>query len=149
MSLHLGEIKKDSGTTPTPDTLYEIGSMTKTFTAILTTKLQEEGLLSLDEPITEYLPEFTGTNFDKNKITLYHLITHTSGLVEIPLRNYPRIMFRRIFHINKGKIFPPRYSYDTDTFLSEVSQIKLKNSPGPHLDITIQELVLLEKFLNA
>ena len=129
-TFNYGEIKKDSGTTPTPDTLYEIGSMTKTFTAILTTKLQEEGLLSLDEPITEYLPEFTGTNFDKNKITLYHLITHTSGLVEIPLRNYPRIMFRKIFHINKDKIFPPRYSYDTDTFLSEVSQIKLKNNPG-------------------
>ncbi|MGI9567832.1 MAG: serine hydrolase domain-containing protein [Nitrosopumilus sp.] len=125
-----GEIKKDSGIIPTPDMIYEIGSMTKTFTAILAVKLQEERLLSLDDPITKFLPEFAGTYFDKNKITLYHLITHTSGLVEIPLRNYPRNLFAMIFRTNKGKVFPPRYSYDTSEFLEEVSQIKLKSNPG-------------------
>ena len=51
-----GELKKESGIEPSSDTLYEIGSMTKTFTAILTVKLQEEGHLSLNEPITKYLP---------------------------------------------------------------------------------------------
>ena len=129
-TFNYGEIKKGSKIEPTSDTLYEIGSMTKTFTAILATKLQEEGTLSLDEPITKYLPEFAGTDFDKNKITLYHLITHTSGIVEIPLRNYPRNLFATIFRTNKGKIFPPRYSYDTSAFFTEVSQIKLKNNPG-------------------
>jgi len=44
-----GEIKKESGIEPTSDTLYEIGSMTKTFTAILAVKLQDEGLLSLQD----------------------------------------------------------------------------------------------------
>ena len=129
-TFNFGETKKDSEIAPTSETLYEIGSMTKTFTAILTAKLQEECLLSLEDPITKYLPEFAGSDFDKNKITLYHLITHTSGLVEVPLSNYPQMIFKKIFHSNKGKIFPPRYSYDTSTFLMEVSQIKLKNNPG-------------------
>ena len=129
-TFNYGETKKDSKIIPTSETIYEIGSMTKTFTAILTAKLQEEGLLSLDDPITKYLPEFAGSDFDKNEITLYHLITHTSGLVEIPLSSYPQIIFTRIFQTNKGKIFPPRYSYDTSTFLTEISQIKLKNNPG-------------------
>lgn len=129
-TVNYGEMKKESKIEPTSDTIYEIGSMTKTFTAILTVKLQEEGMLSLDDPITKYLPEFAGTDFDKNKITLYHLITHTSGIIEIPLRNYPRNLFATIFRTNKGKVFPPRYSYDTSTFLTEVSQIKLKNNPG-------------------
>ena len=127
---HYGEIKKGSGSIPTSNTLYEIGSMTKTFTAILTAKLQEEGLLFLDDPITKFLPEFVGSDFDKNNITLYHLITHTSGIVEVPLRKYPRILVSFMLRTNKGRFFPPRYSYSTSEFLNEISRIKLKNNPG-------------------
>ena len=39
--------------------------MTKTFTAILATQLQKEGMLSLDDPIVKFLPEFVGSEFDK------------------------------------------------------------------------------------
>ena len=127
---NFGEIKKESGIIPTPDTLYEIGSMTKTFTAILTTELQNQGKLSLDEPIINYLPEFSKSDFDKNKITLRHLITHTSGLVEIPKREYPKNIIKLVFRTGKGKIFPPRYSMETPDFLKEVSQLKLQNEPG-------------------
>ena len=123
-----GEIKKESAIMPTSDTIYEIGSMTKTFTAILTVKLQEEGLLSLDDPITKFLPEFTGSDFDKNRITLRHLITHTSGIVEIPLKNYPKNILTFLLRTNKGRVFPPRYSYDTSKFFDEVSEIKLKDN---------------------
>ena len=113
---------------PTP--FYEIGSMTKTFTAILTVKLQNEGKLSLDEPIINYLPEFSKSDFDKNRITLRHLITHTSGLVEIPKRDYPKNIIKLVFRTSKGKMFPPRYSMDTSDFLKEVSQLKLQDNPG-------------------
>ena len=92
-----GELKKESGIEPSSDTLYEIGSMTKTFTAILTVKLQEEGQLSLNEPITKYLPEFVGTDFDKNKITLFHLITHTSGIVEVSFKEYFKYLIKFLF----------------------------------------------------
>ena len=78
--------------------------------------------------IEEYARRFKKKT--NNKITLYHLITHTSGIVEISLRNYSGNLFATIFRTNKGKVFPPRYSYDTSTFLTEVSQIKLKNNPG-------------------
>ncbi len=125
-----GEIKKESGIEPTSDTMYEIGSMTKTFTAILTSQLQNEGLLSLHDPITKFLPEFADSEFGKNKITLYHLITHTSGIVEIPLRDYPKYLIKIIFRTGNGRLFPPRYSYNTSDFLQEVSKIKLKNNPG-------------------
>ena len=129
-TFNYGEMKKGSKIEPTSDTLYEIGSMTKTFTAILTVKLQEEGLLSLDKPIVNYLSEFDKSDFDKNKITLRHLITHTSGLVEIPKRDYPKNIIKLIFRIGKGKFFPPRYSMETSDFLNEVSQLKLQDNPG-------------------
>lgn len=129
-TFNYGEIKKDSGIEPTSETLYEIGSMTKTFTAILTVKLQEEELLSLHDPITKFLPEFEDSDFDKNKITLYHLITHTSGLVEVPKRDYPKHLIKFIFRTTKGKLFPPRYSMETSEFLKVVSQLELQDNPG-------------------
>ena len=129
-TFNYGEVKKESEITPTSDTLYEIGSMTKTFTAILAAKLQEEELLSLDDPVTKFLPEFEDSDFDKNKITLYHLITHTSGIVEIPKRDYPKVLIKLIFRIGNGKLFPTRYSLKIDDFLNEVSQLKLQDNPG-------------------
>ncbi len=143
-----GEIKKESGVTPTSDTLYEIGSMTKTFTAILTVQLQNEGLLSLDDPIIKFLPEFADSDFDKNKITLYHLITHTSGMVEVPLRDYPKNIIKLLFRTTKGRIFPPRYSSDTSDFLQEVSQLKLQNNPGTKFRYSNTGVGLVGKILE-
>jgi CubicO group peptidase (beta-lactamase class C family) len=143
-----GEIKKESGIEPTSDTLYEIGSMTKTFTAILAVQLQNEGLLSLDDPITKFLPEFVGTDFDKNKITLYHLITHTSGLVEVPLREIIKFMIKFIFRTTNGKFFPPRYSLDTSNFLQEISRLKLKDNPGTKFRYSNSGVGLVGKILE-
>jgi len=143
-----GEIKKGSGIEPTSDTLYEIGSMTKTFTAILAVELQNEGLLSLDDPIIKFLPEFAGSDFDKNKITLYHLITHTSGIVEVPLRKYLKYLFKFIFRTTKGKVFPPRYSLDTSDFLKEISQLKLKDNPGTKFRYSNSGVGLVGKILE-
>ena len=126
-TFHVGEIKKASGIIPTEETLFEIGSMTKTFTAILAAQLQQEGILSLDEPITKYLPEFVNSEFDKKNITLFHLLTHTSGIIEFPYRVFiPQILSILI----KGKSRIPQYSYNSQKFLDFVSKLKLKNSPG-------------------
>ena len=145
---NFGEIKKESGIEPTSDTLYEIGSMTKTFTAILTVKLQDEGSLSLDEPIVNYLPEFSNSNFDKNRITLRHLITHTSGLVEIPKREYPKNIIKLVFRTGKGKLFPPRYSMETSDFLKEVSRLKLQDNPGTKFRYSNTGVGLVGKILG-
>ena len=145
---NFGEIKKESGIKPTPDTLYEIGSMTKTFTAVLAVQLQNEGLLSLDDPIIKFLPEFTGTDFDKNRITLFHLITHTSGIVEVPFKKYFKYLIKFLFHATKGKVFPPRYSLDTSSFLQEISQLKLKDNPGTKFRYSNSGVGLVGKILE-
>ena len=65
------------------DTLYHWASITKMFTAIAVLQLRDRGLLSLDDPIVDYLPEFKQVHnpFGKMQdITLKHLITHSSGL---------------------------------------------------------------------
>ena len=79
---HHGEIKAQSGIVPDENTIYEIASISKTFTSILLAILQKEGLIDINNPVSEYISEFSKPPLDK--ITLYHLATHTSGLPNIP-----------------------------------------------------------------
>jgi CubicO group peptidase (beta-lactamase class C family) len=60
-----------------PDMVFEIGSITKQFTAAAIMMLAEEGELSVDDPITRHLPDYPSYGDD---VTIEHLLTHTSGI---------------------------------------------------------------------
>ncbi|MBC8471000.1 MAG: beta-lactamase family protein [Planctomycetes bacterium] len=68
----------------TPDTLFHIGSISKTFTATAVLLAVQDGLLDLDEPVTTYLPNFkVYSRYEANpeqKITLRHLLSHCAGI---------------------------------------------------------------------
>jgi len=71
------------GRAMTVDTLLYIGSVTKSFTALAVMKLIEEGKLSLDAPVQDYLPWFRVADEQVSaRITVRHLLNHTSGLSE-------------------------------------------------------------------
>ncbi len=59
------------------DTKHRLGSITKQFTAMLIMQLVAEGKVELNTPISKYLPDYPKMNGDK--ITIHHLLTHTSG----------------------------------------------------------------------
>ncbi len=61
-------------------TISTIGSITKQFTGAAILLLQEDGLLSVDDPITKY---FANVPVDKQFITLHQLLTHSSGIVDL------------------------------------------------------------------
>ncbi len=77
-----------TSTLPTDTTYYEIGSLTKTFTAWLIAKAIEENKLSLNEDIRNYLPlskdSLKNLQFKDYNITIKNLITHTSGISRVP-----------------------------------------------------------------
>lgn len=62
----------------TTDTSFRVGSITKTFTAVLTMQLVEEGKIDLDGVINDYLPDYPPKQGGKVKIR--HLVTHMSGI---------------------------------------------------------------------
>jgi CubicO group peptidase (beta-lactamase class C family) len=64
----------------TVDTVFQIGSDTKQFTAAAILQLRDQGKLSLDDDITKWLPDFETHG---NKVTLRHLLGHTSGIVDL------------------------------------------------------------------
>ena len=62
------------------DALWQIGSIGKSVTAVVTLQLVEQGILALDAPVADYLPWF-GVRSDFAPITLHHLLNHTAGLI--------------------------------------------------------------------
>ncbi|WP_443083439.1 class C beta-lactamase [Variovorax sp. PBL-E5] len=74
---NFGVASKATRDAVTPDTIFEIGSISKTFTATLATYAQALGRLSLNDSPARYIPELRHTNLDK--VTLIHLGTHTAG----------------------------------------------------------------------
>jgi CubicO group peptidase (beta-lactamase class C family) len=66
----------------TEETLFQIGSITKTFTATATMRLAAQGRLDLDAPLRTYLPNFrVGDEHASARATLRHVLTHTGGWV--------------------------------------------------------------------
>ena len=66
----------DSGSQPMQlDTIYDVASLTKMFTATAALRLSDAGTLDLDAPVASYLPTFRAPN-----VLIRHLLTHTSGL---------------------------------------------------------------------
>jgi D-alanyl-D-alanine-carboxypeptidase/D-alanyl-D-alanine-endopeptidase len=73
-----------------PDSLYEIGSITKTFTGLILSQMILQGKVSLDEPIRKLLPPGTVRRPQGPEIELVDLVTHQSGLPRLPDNFNPR-----------------------------------------------------------
>lgn len=79
--VHGGVANLNSGLPVTADTLFQIGSITKLYTATLAMQMVDKGLLHLDQPVVDILPDFRLSNKDaSDQITLAHLLSHTSGM---------------------------------------------------------------------
>ena len=76
-----GLLNKETGVETTTDSVFQIGSITKVWTATVAMQLVDEGLLDLDAPVAEVLPELTLADADVAKqVTMRQLLTHTSGI---------------------------------------------------------------------
>ena len=102
-----------------PDSVYEIGSLTKQFTAAAIMLLVEDGKISLDDPVTKYL---AGAPERWNRITVRHLLNHTSGI-----QNHVAVPdYIDIFKISiTSKNFPSR-----DDLLQEFYKLPSEFEPG-------------------
>ncbi|MFI6290607.1 serine hydrolase domain-containing protein [Nonomuraea sp. NPDC050790] len=76
-----GVLHRGTGVETTTDSLFQIGSVTKVWTATLLMQLAERGLLTLDTPVAELLPEFRVADPEVSAtVTVRHLLSHTSGI---------------------------------------------------------------------
>ena len=76
-----GVVNLDTQVKTTPDSAFQIGSISKPLTGTLIMQLVDEGALSLDEPVSTYLPEFRVARYDVSQsVTIRQLLSHTSGI---------------------------------------------------------------------
>jgi CubicO group peptidase (beta-lactamase class C family) len=88
------------------DTLFRIGSISKSFVSLAVLQLQEQGKLSLNDTLRELAPEIAFTNpwEDSDPVRLVHLLEHTTGFEDIHLRefayNHPTIALHDVLAYN-------------------------------------------------
>jgi CubicO group peptidase (beta-lactamase class C family) len=76
-----GFANRRTGVEATPDTLFQIGSQGKMWTATVLMQLADEGLVDVDATVRTYLPDFAVADAQVSQdVTLLHLLTHTSGI---------------------------------------------------------------------
>jgi D-alanyl-D-alanine-carboxypeptidase/D-alanyl-D-alanine-endopeptidase len=86
-----GHSDADNGRALDGDTVFEIGSITKVFTALLLADMVQRGEVALTDPVARYLPpEGRPQAFDGKPITLLDLVTYTSGLPRMPNNFKPK-----------------------------------------------------------
>jgi CubicO group peptidase (beta-lactamase class C family) len=75
-----GVVNRNTGVRATPDSVFQIGSVTKVWTASLVMQLVAEGLVDLDAPVRRYLPEFGVVDPAASRtVTVRQLLSHTGG----------------------------------------------------------------------
>ncbi len=89
-SYNFGVKNKETGDTVTSDTLFRVGSTTKTFVALAIMKLVNEGVLAIDTPLKEIAPEIKIDNPFSNEepVRVVHLLEHTAGLDDMRFKNF-------------------------------------------------------------
>jgi CubicO group peptidase (beta-lactamase class C family) len=116
-----GETRKGKGQMPNIGTIYEIASISKTFTATLLAWYVNEGKLNLNDPISKYLPDSVAANPALKDIKLVNLSNHSSGLPGLPTN------FSDQKNYNEAN--PYKY-YTRDMLFSYLKSCKLQSKPG-------------------
>jgi len=111
-----GFADKAAKTAPTPDTMYTICSVSKMVATVAAMKLVDQKLVSLDRPLTDYIPTFTMLSPEYTQITVRMLLNHSSG--------FPGSDYR-----NAVSYSPLTFSYSAQV-LETIKTKRLKHTPG-------------------
>ena len=127
-----GFADKEQGAPMTPDTVVDIGSVTKQFTAAAILVLSDQGKLDVEDSIGRFFPNLPE---DKSGITIHHLLTHTAGLVDgvgdgdfdhIPTEEF----FRRVFDSELLSAPGERHSYSNAGYSVLARIVELSSGQG-------------------
>ncbi|MBA4851420.1 serine hydrolase [Emticicia sp. BO119] len=119
---YYGETTKGNGKIPDAETLYEIGSITKTFTATLLAQAVLDKKLNLHDDIRKYLPSlFSNLSFKDTPITFQSLANHTSRLPALPADIGDKPNYNPV---------SPEAHYDSSMFYQALQKVVLDTIPG-------------------
>ena len=117
----VGRVADDRPHAPDERTIFEIGSITKVFTATLLSDMAREGLVALDDPVQRHLPDGLVIPVRGRPITLADLASHTSGLPRLP-----KGFLRRALREGAN----PYASFTVDDLYAAIPATKPRRKPG-------------------
>jgi CubicO group peptidase (beta-lactamase class C family) len=126
-----GSANLEHGVLNTPQTKFRIGSVTKPFTAMAILKLQEQGLLDVQDSISAYIPEYP----NGNQITVHQLLNHTAGIPS--------------FIGSLDAEYKKPLKVTIDELISWFSDKPLYFTPGDRYQYTNSGYILLAKIIEA
>lgn len=150
-SYGLSDIKENKNITSS--TGFNIGSVSKIFTAIAIMKLVEEGKINLDAPVEKYLSRWKlpDSEFNKNKVTIRHLLSHTAG---ISVHGYPGFTNKSLLPTLEaslnGNNGPARADEKVEIIIEPQTQFKYSGGGYTILQLVIEEItkISFEKFMD-
>ena len=120
-----GRIRPGQSQEPDGDTLFEIGSITKVFTAMLVQRLAEQGRIDWDRPVSGYLEGLQFENDSVGAITLRSLATHSSGLPRLPENLSPGDSLDPYADYTRSDLNAFLSSFDPDSLANEYAYSNL------------------------
>ncbi len=135
-----GSIDKEKSTLPTPITIYEIGSITKTFTGILLAQAVLDHKIKLENDIRDYLSEdYKNLEYNGVPIKIINLANHTAGLPEdiyadtlYKMKNPSMYDIMKVYEGDRGSIFS-----------KGLQKVKLETEPGTRIHYSNTGIMLL------
>jgi CubicO group peptidase (beta-lactamase class C family) len=126
-----GSANLEHGVLNTPQTKFRIGSVTKPFTAMAILKLQEQGLLDVQQSISAYVPDYP----NGDRITVHQLLTHTAGI--------------RNFIGTSDAASKTHLKVTIDELISWFSDKPLEFTPGERYRMSNSGYILLAKIIEV
>ncbi|HUN34861.1 MAG TPA: serine hydrolase domain-containing protein [Trebonia sp.] len=123
----VGTTAWEDGADVSPDTVWDIASVTKPIVAIQAVMMARAGQLSLADPVSKFLPEYRQS--DKAAVTLFQLLTHTSGI--------------------PGQQPLYRTAATRPQLLEAVRTLPLRYSPGTGVEYSSQGFMIVGQILEA
>ncbi|MFD2513020.1 serine hydrolase [Pontibacter locisalis] len=121
----------------TENTIFEIGSITKTFTTLLAQMLISEGKINWDDSVNKYLPDSLKVlEKDGKKVTLRHLASHTAGLPKVPSNLQPK------------DNYDPYADYTKKDLYAYLQQVPIQTVPGEKINYSNTGVALLGQVLE-
>lgn len=128
---HYGELEKGKNNCPDNETIYEIGSLSKTFAGTLAAKAVCEKKLNIEDEIQKYLLEnYPNLKYGDQPILVKHLLSHTSGFPNMLPFEANTILADFTNHDTPAKINELYKNYNQKDFLRDLHKVKIDTVPG-------------------
>ncbi|MFS4428801.1 serine hydrolase domain-containing protein [Chryseobacterium sp. S90] len=128
---HYGELEAGKKNIPNNETIYEIGSLSKTLTGILTAKAVQDKKLDIDDDVQKYLAEnYPNLKFKNRPIKIKDLLSHTSGIPGMLPLEANTILQDFTDHDTPAKLNTLYRNYKKKNFLADLHQVRIDTISG-------------------